>query len=96
MSSSFCRRVTLAIATSLAMLLVFLPSSVAAMRAAIQSQSTITAGLRWDLAPNMALKLQHERITTPSGSRGMLINSVPDFVSGRTAQVSSAALDFVF
>ncbi|MEN3274974.1 MAG: hypothetical protein V7631_764 [Massilia sp.] len=71
-------------------------ATLASIVRAIQSQSTITAGLRWDLAPNMALKLQHERITTPSGSRGMLINSVPDFVSGRTAQVSSAALDFVF
>lgn len=71
-------------------------AALTSMVRAIPSQSTITAGLRWDLAPNMALKLQHERITTRRGSRGLLINSVPDFVSGRTAQVSSAALDFVF
>jgi hypothetical protein len=66
------------------------------MMRAVPSQSTLTAGLRWDLAPNFALKLQHERVTTRSGSRGMFINSVPDYQSGRTAQVTSAALDFVF
>jgi hypothetical protein len=62
----------------------------------IPSQSTLSAGLRWDLAPNVALKLQHERVTSRNGSRGLLINSAADFRSGRTAQVTSAALDFVF
>jgi hypothetical protein len=62
----------------------------------VPSQSTLSAGLRWDVAPNVALKLQHERVTTRSGSRGMFFNSVPDYRSGRTAQVTGAALDFVF
>lgn len=73
-----------------------LNTSLAAMLRAVPSQSTWSAGLRWDVAPNLALKLQHERVTTRSGSRGMFINSVPDYQSGRTAQVTSAALDFVF
>ncbi len=63
---------------------------------AVPSQSALSAGLRWDLASNVGLKLQHERVTTRSGSRGMFINTVADYRSGRTAQVSSAALDFVF
>ena len=73
-----------------------LNTALAAMMRAVPSQSTISAGLRWDVASNLALKLQHERVTTRNGSRGMFINSVPDYQSGRTAQVTSAALDFVF
>jgi hypothetical protein len=71
-------------------------TALAALMRTVPSQSTLGAGLRWDLASNLALKLQHERVTTRSGSRGMFINSVPDYQSGRTAQVTSAALDFVF
>jgi hypothetical protein len=71
-------------------------TGLAAMMRAVPSQSTLSAGLRWDIASNLALKLQHERVTTRSGSRGMFINSVPDYRSGTTAQVTSAALDFVF
>jgi hypothetical protein len=67
-----------------------------AMMRSVPSQSTLSAGLRWDVGSNMALKLQLERVTTRSGSRGMFINSVPDYRSGHTAHVTSAALDFVF
>jgi len=70
--------------------------ALATMLRAVPSQSTFGAGLRWDLAPDMALKLQHQRVTTRRGSRGMFINTVPDYQSGHTAQVTSAALDFVF
>lgn len=73
-----------------------LNTALATMLRAIPSQSTIGAGLRWDLASNMAFKLQHERVTTKRGSRGMFINTVPGYQSGRTAQVTSVALDFVF
>lgn len=73
-----------------------LNANLAAMMRAVPSQSTLSAGLRWDVASNLALKLQHERVTTRSGSRGMFINSVPDYQSGHTAHVTSAALDFVF
>jgi opacity protein-like surface antigen len=73
-----------------------LNTALATMLRAVPSQSTIGAGLRWDLASNLALKLQHERVTTRRGSRGMFINMVPDYQSGHTAQVTSASLDFVF
>lgn len=69
---------------------------IAALLRTVPSQSTISAGLRWDAAPNIAFKLQHDAVTTRAGSRGMFINSAPDYQSGRTAQVSSAVLDFVF
>lgn len=71
-------------------------AALASLLRQVPSQSTLSAGLRWDAAPNLALKLQHERVTTRSGSRGMFINSVADYQSGRTAHVTSAALDFVF
>jgi hypothetical protein len=71
-------------------------TALAVLMRKVPSQSTFSAGLRWDAAPNLAFKLQHECVTTRAGSRGMFINSVPDYQSGRTAQVSSAALDFVF
>lgn len=71
-------------------------TALAALMRAVPSQSAFSAGLRWDVVANVALKLQHERITTRSGSRGMFINSVPNYASGRTAQVTSAAIDFVF
>ncbi|QNA88585.1 hypothetical protein G4G28_08940 [Massilia sp. Dwa41.01b] len=63
---------------------------------AIASQSSITTGLRWDFASNVALKLQYDRVTPRSGSRGTMNNLQPEFRSGQTAQVTSLALDFVF
>ncbi len=64
--------------------------------ATIPQQDTRAAGLRWDLASNMALKLQYDRVTPHKGSRGTLINLTPAFRSGRTAHVASVALDFVY
>ncbi len=73
-----------------------LNEGVATMLRTIASQSTVSAGLRWDLASNAALKLQYDRMTPRAGSRGTMMNLGPDFRSGRTAHVSSATLDFVF
>ena len=73
-----------------------LNTSLATMMRAVPSQSTLGAGLRWDVASNCALKLQHQRVTTRSGSRGLFINTVADYQSGHTAQVTSVVLDFVF
>jgi hypothetical protein len=64
--------------------------------ATIPQQKSLAAGLRWDLATNMALKLQYDRVTPHKGSRGTLINLTPAFRSGRTAHVASVALDFVY
>jgi hypothetical protein len=62
----------------------------------IPAQSTISAGLRWDVYNNVALKAQWDRVTPRDGSRGTLINTQPEFVSGHPLQVASVALDFVF
>lgn len=62
----------------------------------IAQQSSASAGLRWDLARNTALKLQYDRVTPHNGSRGTLINLTPDFKSGQTTNVVSVAVDFVY
>ncbi|HEX5342624.1 MAG TPA: porin [Duganella sp.] len=64
--------------------------------AAIPRQYSITAGVRWDLCPNYALKLQYDRITPQQGSTGTFINVQPGFKSGQPITLLSAALDFVF
>ncbi len=73
-----------------------LNASVETMLRAIPSQSTASVGLRWDAGQNLALKLQYDRVTPRAGSRGTMMNLGPGFRSGRTAQVTSATLDFVF
>jgi hypothetical protein len=62
----------------------------------IPVQATVSAGVRWDLQRNLALKFQYDRVTPKGGSRGTLINTQPTFVSGRGIQLASVALDFVF
>ena len=60
------------------------------------SQENVGAGVRWDVRPNMAIKLQHERLKPGEGSRGTLINLRPGFRSGTPVHVTSAVLDVVF
>ncbi len=64
--------------------------------ATIPVQSTASAGLRWDLLENAALKAQYDRVRPTGGSRGTLINRQADFVTGQTVHVASVSLDFVF
>lgn len=64
--------------------------------AAIPRQHTVSAGVRWDLQPGYALKLQYDRITPHLGSTGTFINVQPGFRSGQLIGVLSAALDVVF
>ncbi|MEW6763864.1 MAG: hypothetical protein AB1437_23860 [Pseudomonadota bacterium] len=64
--------------------------------ATIPQQSTISAGLRWDAASNIALKAQYDRVSPGAGSRGTLINPSHAFRPDRTVHVASVALDFVF
>ena len=59
-------------------------------------QRTLSVGVRWDWRADMALKLQFDRVRPQGGSPGMLINVQPDFQSGRSINVVSAVLDFVF
>jgi len=62
----------------------------------IPVQSTFSAGVRWDAAPDVALKLQFDRVRPQDGSRGTLINPTPAFRSDRAFGIASVALDFVF
>lgn len=62
----------------------------------IPVQSTWSAGVRWDAAPDIALKVQFDHVRPQDGSRGTLINQQPDFRSGRAFGIASVALDFVF
>jgi len=64
--------------------------------AAIPRQHTASAGLRWDMCRNHALKLQYDRVAVQQGSTGAFINVQPDFHSGHAVSVLSAAVDFVF
>jgi hypothetical protein len=62
----------------------------------IPQQTTASAGLRWDLYSNTALKLQYDRVTPHDGSRGTMINTLPSFRSDHPADVVSLAFDFVY
>jgi len=59
-------------------------------------QNSISAGVRWDLVANTALKLQFDRVKPTAGSRGTLINPTPAFRSDRPFNVASLALDVVY
>lgn len=62
----------------------------------ISVQDTLAAGLRWDVAPSVALKLQYDRVRPHGGTSGTLINVQPGFRSGQAFGVSSVVVDFVF
>jgi hypothetical protein len=60
------------------------------------SQSTVSAGVRWDLRKNIDLKLQVDRTRTGSGSQGQFVNVQRGFVPGSTVNLVGLGLDFVF
>jgi hypothetical protein len=62
----------------------------------IPVQQTFSAGMRWDLMPSVAFKLQADRVRPKHNSRGSMIMVQPGFQSGRAITVTSATLDFVF
>jgi hypothetical protein len=62
----------------------------------VATQQSWIAGVRWDVARNMALKLQYDRVLPQGGSAGTLLNVQPGFRSGVAVNVVSAALDFVY
>lgn len=59
-------------------------------------QETYTAGVRWDVFANIAVKMQYQHLRTRSGSPGRLINVQPGFEAGDKANLFSLAVDFVF
>jgi hypothetical protein len=57
--------------------------------------STFAQGVRWDFAPNLSLKLQHERIRIADGSWGPLTRIQPGFQPGGSVRLVSATVSFV-
>ncbi len=60
------------------------------------AQSSVSAGLRWDFATNLALKAQYDRVKNATGSFGALTNAQPGFKTGESYNLSTIALEFVF
>ncbi|MFC5500207.1 porin [Caenimonas terrae] len=60
------------------------------------SQTTVSAGVRWDFMKNTALKLQYDHVRNGAGSAGQLAHPLPALVRGSSYNLLSVALDFVF
>ncbi|KQV27222.1 hypothetical protein [Massilia sp. Root335] len=87
---------TAALPPALAPTAAMLNAGLNALLIRIPQQTSVAAGLRWDLHTNMALKVQLDRVTPHDDSVGTFINPTPRFRSGRTTHVASVALDFVY
>jgi len=59
-------------------------------------QKTISVGVRWDFARNVAFKLQYDYSRLGKNSPGTLDHQLPGFVPGGSYSVVSAIFDFVF
>jgi hypothetical protein len=62
----------------------------------IADQKTVSAGGRWDFTKNFDLKLQVDHTRLGAQSSGTMINVQPGFAPGRTVNLFSAAIDFVW
>ena len=60
------------------------------------TQNSVSAGLRWDVMKNVALKAQIDRLHVGERSNGRLANVQPNFQAGGHINVVSLAADFVF
>lgn len=60
------------------------------------SRHSFTGALRWDVHSNIAIKLQASHVQNHAGSYGGLSNQQPGFVPGRSYDLLSASVDFVF
>ncbi|MCX7193661.1 MAG: hypothetical protein NTY60_08595 [Proteobacteria bacterium] len=75
----------------------FAAPTAAAIVSANKSQSTVSAGVRWDFMKNVDLKVQYDRVQLSDSSNGYLINlPVNTVLYGTTFHVISAIVDFVF
>jgi hypothetical protein len=68
----------------------------AALRQAAPSQSSVTAGVRWDFHASAALKFEYQHARLEDHSAGRLGNLRPGFAPGGDTDAFSVALDFVF
>ena len=59
-------------------------------------QRSASAGMRWDFAKNVDLKVQYDRVWTPAGSIGLFMNPQRGYQLGSGTHVATATLDFVF
>ncbi|WP_347332415.1 porin [Marinimicrobium locisalis] len=59
-------------------------------------QGRVAMGLRWDFTPDMALKIQYDRLNLRRGTRGVLSNTQPGFEGDDPVSLFSATVDFVF
>jgi hypothetical protein len=66
------------------------------LRAFAVSQSSASAGVRWDVAKGIDLKLQYDRVRLDANSAGRLENIQADFISSPDVNAVSLAMDFVF
>ena len=62
----------------------------------LPQQRTASAGVRWDFARNLALKVQYDDVRIDPGSLGMFGNVGPGFEPGSRVRLFSLALDFVY
>jgi hypothetical protein len=60
------------------------------------SQSSATAGVRWDAMKDVDFKLQYDRVRLDRNSSGRLENLQPGFRSGPDVNAIGVAMDFVF
>jgi hypothetical protein len=60
------------------------------------TQRTTAVGVRWDFMKNLALKGQFDHVQPAANSNGRFTNTQPGYERGRSANVYSVALDFVF
>lgn len=75
----------------------FPPPTAAAIVLASRSQSTVSAGLRWDFMKNVDVKVQYDRVKLSNDSNGYLVNlPVNTILYGTTFHVITAVVDFVF
>jgi hypothetical protein len=63
--------------------------------AAVPEQTTLGAGLRWDFAPGLCLKLQYDHIDLAAGNSGSLTNFQPGFVPGGKVHLFAMSVSFV-
>ncbi len=59
-------------------------------------QHTLSGGVRWDFMKDVALKAQYDRTNLNAGSPGTLRNMQASFQPGRTYDLISITVDFVF
>lgn len=64
--------------------------------ALLTQQRTVSAGVRWDVTRNVALKAQYDSIRPEHGSSGTFGNFQPSFVPGTRVGVFSAVADILF